>query len=549
MEKGDKAYIVGLEKRTDLNREEVTLLEWKESDGRWAARCKTGECVKVKPTNLKAIVPLDPVLSESLTSIVCDSETLPVPKMELVGTGQISRMSIKAFVALALELYENSPPEDFMTAMFIEHIGKFGDCRLVYSHLKRIVTKTTKLPYGIVLPNPFRSMYEMKTVESLMKLLVNLRRGTIAHLRSKQSLLRRFAGKHKGITICNKNPVHGAIGRMLGRDDPKSMSSKTIADELIHASMGGEVIVIGDAGIEKLEFNEILHRAYIKWLVDHVLPTLDTSDARKGTLGEWHRILAWESQLTAKVLVTPRGLILDVDDHYSIDSWLDGFVSVDLCKLEDIPGVDTDRRILRMFLFAEKAFQATITLVSKERENEAKRPQSDDDKAPKTETPVEHQDTLSTESNPGIEYSEGAKVVVANMQNDESLEGLPYCNGMQGRVVSVLADGEYLISFSNLGRHQVVSGNHLTPLPKVPRDQHFCAACGKKAKLLCERCGLTWYCSKACQRGHYEKHREASLFSRQEPPRSERDRRLKHKCSKTIVKVMYPQKTTVTLPF
>ena len=148
-----------------------------------------------------------------------------------------------------------------------------------------------------------------------------------------------------------------------------------------------------------------------------------------------------------------------------------------------------------------------ITVGSKKRESEAKRPQDDDDKL--TKTPVEHQGTLSTESNPGIEYREGAKVVVANMQNDETLEDLPYCNGMQGRVVSVLANGEYLISFSNLGRHQKLSGNHLKPLPKVPRDQHFCAACGKKAKLLCERCGLTWYCSKACHRGHYEKHREA----------------------------------------
>lgn len=306
MENGDEAWIFGLKQRTDLNTEKVILLEWVKKDGRWAARCcKTGELVKVKSANLKALPPLQPVLAEPLKDMVCGSKTLPLPKTVHAGNGRLCREIFQTFVHLALEVYENPPSEDYMAAMFIEHIGKFGDGRLIYNHLKHTVENTTKLPCGIVLPDPFRQLCEMKTVKSLVNLLVNLRRGTIAHLMSRQSFLCRFVGKRKGITICGENPENVAIKRMCLGEDPKFMSSKSTADELIQAGIGGRVTIFGQKGAEKMEFDEILHKAYVAWLVDHVLPTLDHSDAKKGSLGEWHRILAWESQLTAKVLVTP----------------------------------------------------------------------------------------------------------------------------------------------------------------------------------------------------------------------------------------------------
>lgn len=204
-----------------------------------------------------------------------------------------------------------------------------------------------------------------------------------------------------------------------------------------------------------------------------------------------------------------RGLILDIADHYSIDAWLAGFVNLELLELEDIPGVDTDRRILRMFLFAEKAFRAVVAGKSEERQSKTEESQGDVEHPTKMKPQVDDQGSTLLESDPDVQYSEGDKVVVANIQHDDNdFEELSYCNGMQGRIVSVLADGEYLVSFSNLGRNQVLSKSRLAPLTKVPRDKHVCAVCDKKAKFLCERCSLTWYCGKACQQEHYEKHKE-----------------------------------------
>jgi hypothetical protein len=54
-------------------------------------------------------------------------------------------------------------------------------------------------------------------------------------------------------------------------------------DELISAAMCGEVIVMGEEGIKKVEVNELMHRDYVHWLIEDVLPTVKPSDAKKGS--------------------------------------------------------------------------------------------------------------------------------------------------------------------------------------------------------------------------------------------------------------------------
>ena len=500
-------FIVGLQKRPDLNGEVVVLLDWKEANGRWSARCcHSREGVCIKPINLKATRPLDPVMSDCLKGIVRGGPDMPF--LDGVGTGQISRRAFAAFTSLALEIYRDAPPEAELAAIFIEHIGKFGDCRLVFKHLKqKIASSTPHLShFGIQLPDPLRSMFEMNTVDSLMTLMVKLRRGTIAHLRSQQSLLRSFMKNQESIKIGTGDPSRAVVMRMHGRDGNKSMTLQSIADELIHAGMYGEATILGQDGVEKVKFDEILHRAYVGWLVDDVLPTLDQLDAKTGSLGEWHRVLAWESQLTASVIVTPRALMLDVSDDYSIDSWLGGLVSLDISKLEDIPGVDTDRRILRLILYTEKAFKAVVEGMDERPHQENESPDNGD----VSTTDVTQHQPEEIPASRAIEaaayFREGTKVVVVDI-DEKGQEGVSVCNGMQGRVHSVLEDGKYLVSFSNLECQQVVLGANLKRVENVEHEDHLCLVCSRDAQFLCSRCNLSWYCSASCQRGDYKKHR------------------------------------------
>jgi hypothetical protein len=52
--------------------------------------------------------------------------------------------------------------------------------------------------------------------------------------------------------------------------------------------------------------------------------------------------------------------ILDVSDGFDLTPWIEGLASFDLSVLSDAPGVDTDRRIVRLAFFAELAWKFTL---------------------------------------------------------------------------------------------------------------------------------------------------------------------------------------------
>ena len=97
-----------------------------------------------------------------------------------------------------------------------------------------------------------------------------------------------------------------------------------------------------------MKVNPFLHQAYVRWLIQDVAPTLNAADARKGSLGKWHRLDSWEKQLTKAIVATPVRIRIDVSNDFELFPWIEGLLSVDLKVLSDAPGVDTDRRILRL---------------------------------------------------------------------------------------------------------------------------------------------------------------------------------------------------------
>jgi hypothetical protein len=68
----------------------------------------------------------------------------------------------------------------------------------------------------------------------------------------------------------------------------------------------------------------------------------------------------WERQLISLIEATTTLMMLDIADSFSIESWLDGFVSFDLSTMEDMPGVDVVRRIARLAFFADLLFEPSI---------------------------------------------------------------------------------------------------------------------------------------------------------------------------------------------
>ena len=99
--------------------------------------------------------------------------------------------------------------------------------------------------------------------------------------------------------------------------------------------MCGYVGVIGPHSYKRVEVDEMMHNVYVAWLIEDVLPTLERSDCKKGSLAEWHQVCEWEKQLTASIRVTPERVMLDISDSFCIDAWVSGFLSLDLsiCRI------------------------------------------------------------------------------------------------------------------------------------------------------------------------------------------------------------------------
>ena len=183
----------------------------------------------------------------------------------------------------------------------------------------------------------------MGTATDLSTLMLTARRGVLAHIESQQALLKRVRTQTAGLKIESDRHEPAMLFKKLfgGADDNKSMKASSIGDELIHAAMCGEITIMGSDGVKRVEVDIWFHRAYVIWLIEDVLSTLRASDARKSSLGQWHRILDWEKQRTSSIHVVSDRAVLDVSDEFCIDSWLEGFLSCDLSTVEDLPGIDT----------------------------------------------------------------------------------------------------------------------------------------------------------------------------------------------------------------
>jgi MYND finger len=503
MEKGDRAFVFGLQQRPELNGKEVTLLDWDREAGRWSALCREcSEGIKIKPINLKQFPPV--VVVDALKAVVRGGNDTPHIQDVQFAQGQITNMAFSEFVRLVSEIYSDpQATEEWISASLIEHIGKFGDARLVYTQMKQRLDSCVAMPYGIFLPDSFKSILRLDKAEKYITLMLNLRQGTLAWLRSKQASIRRMAQNICNVTIQRDDPAIAAMQKLCEQDGSKSMTSKNMKEELIFAGMSGEITIMGEEGIERVTFAELYHRVYVEWLVEDVLSTLDSADAKTGTLGEWHRILAWESQLTAAVFVSAGQMMLDISDDFQIDSWIEGLSALDLTVLEDIPGVDLDRRILRLVFFAEKALKACLLNL-----DESKRQSEKDTQTQKVALKAE--ETVQTVTC----FENGNRVVLINLRKEDT-EDHQLRNGMKGRVVSRLPESsttssghKYLVAFSNLELPHEIHQKNLQLENKLKREKHACARCGKEADHICTRCNLAWYCDGLCQKAHFKEHKQ-----------------------------------------
>jgi hypothetical protein len=448
----------------------------------------------VKPENLRAVTnettrtsserraTLDPCIGDALKSMVRGGT--PFDDASLIGTGQITRMTFETFVVTATEMYRGASEAE-VAAMIIDFIGKEGDSELLFNRFQTRIQQ----PIGGCHFLPASRLFAMDTAAKVTVVMFNARIGTLAYIESQQAMLKRMLPKLRTFEI--KSDSRASLRVFCGFDDSKSRRRVYMKDELIRAAMCGEVMVIEGEGIKKVEVSELMHRDYVHWLIEDVLPTLKPSDAKKGSLGEWHLIKDWERQLISSIEVTPTLMMLDIADSFSIESWLDGFVSFDLSTLQDMPGVDVDRRIARLAFFADLAFEELFK-------------NGDLDKKFSDELSVPSSSALTPRASVQL-WKEGAKVVVVNKENAEKGGDAVVCNGMEGRIVCSTEPGQYMVLFSNLEYAVQVDASNLQATQKVEREQHFCV-CGNTGTLLCGRCSKRWYCSKICQVSDHKTH-------------------------------------------
>jgi hypothetical protein len=458
----------------------------KQGDKAWDARCdKSGASIRVKPENLRAATndttstsrgrraTLDPGIGDTFKSMVRGRADEACSQ---IGTGQITRMTFETLVDIATELYSEASEAE-VVAMAIDFIGKEGDSELVFDSFKTRIQQ----PIGGYHILRASQRFDMDTAAKVSMVMLNARKGTLAYIESQQALMRIMLPKLRTFKI--KSDSRESYRVFCELDDSKCRRRTHMTDELIRAAFGGEVMVAGVEGIKTVEVSELMHRHYVHWLIEDVLPTLKPSDAKKGSLGEWHLIKDWERQLISSIEVTPTFIMLDIADSFSIESWLNGFISFDLSTLEDMPGVDVDRRIARLAFFADLAFDASVA--TGDLDNNF----SDELNVPSSSTPTPRASLQL--------WKEGANVVVVN--KDAAV------NGMEGHILCATEPGRYMVSFSNLENAVEIDASNLQDTQKVEREHHFCV-CGNKGTLLCGRCSRIWYCGKACQVSDHKTH-------------------------------------------
>ena len=324
----------------------------------------------------------------------------------------------------------------------------------------------------------------------------------------------------KNIIVQDKRDISFA---MQGGENSKTLRRVTLQEELMRTADCGCVNVMTRTtpGFKKVEVNILLHNSYVTWLFDNVYPSLESSDASESAnMRQWHRVLDWEIHLTSRMRMAGERVILDVHDGFSLNEWIEGFASFDLDVLSCCPGVDADRRILRLIAFAELAFKATIEAIDAAQQTSA---HSEGQAVPLAS--VSNAELRNFEGNTEADmhasqtckstvetYEVGEKVIVRTTDNADSA----LYTGMEGRVAGIEGGEEYKVRFANLADDYIINGDNLLPAQgRVPREQKACKICGSVEHLSrCQRCHLVWYCSTECQKSDWKTHKEAcKLFS------------------------------------
>ena len=507
---GDEAQVVGLTKRLDINGEVVILENWSKKNRRWQARvAKTEEVILIKLENLQAVMSareaaseryvLDPAIQECLKKFVRGDPDSPVPR-DLLIQGQLSWEVLETFVRIAKEMYGDS--STVVLGMVYDFIGKDVDSKLLLWNFRRhfrSICEQSYLPF--VHPaqrNP------MESVSEITQLMSAARRGLLAYVESKQALLLNVVRRTKGVTIVSdrhdmstvlRNTMGGTLLNPLA--DNKSIRRAVLLKELTSEGRCGVIDVIRGGRVKEVKIDIFLYNAYVTWIIQDVLDTLDKADAKDGrSLREWNIMQEWEIQLTSRVDVGPERIFVDISDEYCIDSWLEGLVSMDLETLETIPGVNTDRRIIRLVFFAMLAFDRMLRIGAYDKQRE--------DMVEKAEETT-NASTAETIPQPEI-WKVGTKVVLVNM-GDGCTGKSSLTNGMVGKVVGPSEDlhQHYRVSFSNLFEAQDVHVSNIKVASSKPKREVHTCICGQKATKICSRCNAVWYCSKTCQVDDYKK--------------------------------------------
>ena len=203
----------------------VTLLRLTADSERWEVRCEaTGEEVRVRLQNLRPLpnrpasaatsggggsggepskqpqpprtFGLDIVLQETLKNLACGGEL----GFEVAEAGlRIGQLSAHVFV-LAVEQYIRlshiiapvAKSELAIVNDVIDFVGQPGDTQLVLKSLPARLRKATQNPYSRLGPDPLA----FRTAQEMVNILYYVRKGTIAHLRSRQDWLATMVDCH-----------------------------------------------------------------------------------------------------------------------------------------------------------------------------------------------------------------------------------------------------------------------------------------------------------------------------------------------------------------
>lgn len=236
-----------------MNGQVVTLFKWNNKYERWEVRYSNGDDVdcfiRVRSENLKKTIfegsarvlgedeplsytyRLDQIIGNVLGNLVRGGDDMrdheDIPQ---IGTGQISNCNFLAVAKVVEEFYGNTTD---VLALFLDHIGKDRDSRLIQDNLKAKLAGAFQSLYDIDIMSTFTKMI---TIAELGTLMLNLRRWSLAFIESRLGMLATISSKLKGYKLvsnrCEVNTM--MIMVMYGKDDNKSVKITSLEEELAY---------------------------------------------------------------------------------------------------------------------------------------------------------------------------------------------------------------------------------------------------------------------------------------------------------------------------